>query len=60
MKELTKEEKISFIVKTELAIRKAISNGHKCTDTDEFQEDREIVRKYRIELGFIKDDGDQF
>jgi hemerythrin superfamily protein len=60
MKELNTEEKISFIVKTELRIQQAISKGHKCNDQDEFEHDRKIVRKYRIELGLIKDDQDQF
>ena len=54
MKKLTKEEKYSFIVKWELKIREAISKGHKCNDEDEFQEVREIIEKYRIQLGLIK------
>jgi len=54
MKNLTNEQKISYIVKWELKIREAISRGHKCNDKDEFQEAREIIEKFRIELGLLK------
>lgn len=54
MKRLTKEQKISYIVRWELKIREAISKGHKCNDKDEFQEARDIIEKYRIQLGLIE------
>jgi hypothetical protein len=50
---LTREEKISFIVKTESKIMVAIMKGHKASVEDEFQKDRELINKYRKELGFI-------
>ena len=50
---LTREEKISFIVKTESKIMVAIMKGHKASVEDELQKDRELINKYRKELGFI-------
>jgi hypothetical protein len=47
------EARMAFIVKTELEIREAISRGHKCSDDDQFSQARELVHKYRLELGLI-------
>ena len=52
--ELTNQEKLSFILKNELIITRAIINGHKATDQDEYQKTREKIKKYRIELEIIK------
>ena len=53
--ELTNSEKMSFILKNESMICDAIGKGHKASDGDEFQATREKIRKYRIELGIIKE-----
>ncbi len=53
--ELTNQEKMSFILKNESLICEAIGKGHKASDGDEFQPVREKIRKYRIELGIIKE-----
>ena len=53
--ELTNSEKMSFILKNESMICDAISKGHKASNKDEFQPVREKIRKYRIELGIIKE-----
>jgi hypothetical protein len=53
--ELTNQEKMSFILKNESMICEAIGKGHKASDGDEFQPVREKIRKYRIELGIIKE-----
>ena len=53
--ELTNQEKLTFILKNESLICEAIGKGHKASDGDEFQATREKIRKYRIELGIIKD-----
>jgi hypothetical protein len=53
--ELTNSEKMSFILKNESMICDAIAKGHKASNGDEFQPVREKMRKYRIELGIIKD-----
>jgi len=52
--ELTNQEKMSFILKNELIITRAVLNGHKATDQDEYQKTREKIKKYRIELEIIK------
>jgi hypothetical protein len=52
--ELTNQEKLSFILKNELIITRAVLNGHKATDQDEYQKTREKIKKYRIELEIIK------
>ena len=52
--ELTNQEKLSFILKNELIITRAVLNGHKATDQDEYQKTREKSKKYRIELEIIK------
>ena len=51
--ELTNQEKLSFILKNELIITRAIINGHKSIDQDEYQKTREKIKKYRIELKLI-------
>ncbi len=52
---MTDGEKFTFIVEKELEITEAVRiHGHKPTTTDKFAEDRKLIRKYRIELGFIK------
>ena len=52
--ELTNQEKMSFILKNELIITRAIINGHKSIDQDEYQKTRDKIKKYRIEiLNFI-------
>ncbi|NCX56486.1 MAG: hypothetical protein EBW87_04720 [Burkholderiaceae bacterium] len=53
--ELTNQEKMSFILKNESLICEAIAKGHKASNGDEFQPVRDKMRKYRIELGIIKD-----
>ena len=53
--ELTNQEKMSFILKNEAMICEAISKGHKASNRDEFQPVRDKIKKYRIELGIIKD-----
>ena len=53
-KRMSADDKSRFIVETEMAILKAIHAGHKCSDDDQFAESRKLVRKYRIELGYIK------
>jgi len=53
--ELTNQEKLSFILKNEAMICEAISKGHKASNRDEFQPVRDKIKKYRIELGIIKD-----
>ena len=57
--EMTDSEKLKFIIETESRIVAAIFKGHKCTDTDEFAEDRILIKKYRIELGLIKDNNNK-
>ena len=52
--ELTNQEKLSFILKNELIITRAVLNGHKANDQDEYQKNREKIKKYRIELEIIK------
>ena len=52
-KSLTEQEKIDFIIKTQTAIMEAIFNGHKSATDDKFQKDRDLMIKYRKELGFI-------
>lgn len=52
--ELTNQEKLSFILKNELIITRAVLNGHKANDQDEYQKTREKIKKYRIELEIIK------
>ena len=49
-KRLTKEDKISFIIKNELMITEAILRGHKASDNDEFAEIRSQIKKYRKQL----------
>jgi hypothetical protein len=51
--ELTNQEKMSFILKNELIITRAIINGHKSIDQDEYQKTRDKIKKYRIELNLI-------
>lgn len=54
-KELTDQEKISYILEKEMEITVAVTrDGHKASDGDKFQKYREKIRKYRIELGIIK------
>ena len=51
--ELTNQEKMSFILKNELIMKRAIINGHKSIEQDEYQKTREKIKKYRIELKLI-------
>ena len=52
---MTNREKLDFILKKEMEITMAvISKGHQPTDEDKFRKDRELIKKYRIELGIIK------
>jgi hypothetical protein len=53
--ELTNQEKMSFIIDNELKITYSVLSGHKASDGDEFQPVRNKIKKYRIELGIIKD-----
>lgn len=54
IKVLTDEEKLTFITKNEYEIVKAIINGHKATENDQFEEQRKLIKQYREELGLIK------
>ena len=47
------EEKIGRIIKLELEIVSAISEGHKACDNDKFKNHREELRKLRGELKLI-------
>ena len=51
--ELTNQEKMSFILKNELIMTRAIINGHKSIEQDEYQKTIEKIKKYRIELNLI-------
>ena len=51
--EVTNQEKMSFILKNELIITRAIIDGHKSIEQDEYQKTREKIKKYRIELKLI-------
>jgi len=53
-KRRTADQKVSFIIETEMSILAAIHKGHKCSDDDQFAEARNLVEKYRIELGLKK------
>jgi hypothetical protein len=53
--ELTNQEKMTFIVENESRINEAVINGHKPTNTDQFQPTREKIKQYRIELGILKE-----
>ena len=53
--ELTNQEKLTFIMKNESMIMEAVSKGHKASNQDEFQPVRDKIKKYRIELGIIKE-----
>lgn len=50
----TEQEKIQFIVNTELAMMKAMRNGHKLSGGDEFEEARKLMDKYRKELNLVR------
>ena len=54
MKELTEQEKLTYITKNEYEIVCAIIKGHKASDDDQFAEQRKLIKKYREELGLIK------
>jgi hypothetical protein len=43
--------KTSKIIQLELRITEAVLKGHKPRDDDEFQEDRELLKRLRKELG---------
>ncbi len=51
--ELTKNEKLNFILDNEYKITLAVFNGHKATDQDEFSEIRSKIKQFRKELGLI-------
>ena len=51
---MNKEDMISFIIEGELKIMEAFKNGHKPHTEDEFQPLRELIEKYREELGYKK------
>ena len=48
------EKKLTDRVKTEMEIITAVRSGHKCSDGDQFEPSRKLMKKYRIELGIIK------
>jgi len=57
---MTNREKLDFILKKEMEITMAvISKGHQPTNEDKYQKDRELIKKYRIELGIIKPKKDE-
>jgi hypothetical protein len=45
---------LSRIVELEYGITKAIFDGHKCSDSDIFKENREELKKLRKQIGIIK------
>jgi hypothetical protein len=49
---MDREEMISFIVESELKIMEAFKKGHKPHNEDEFQPLRDLMEKYREELGY--------
>ena len=53
-KELTREEKIAFIVKTELDMLKDMRAGIKLADGDRHTQARILINKYRQELNLIR------
>ena len=53
-KELTREEKIAFIVKTELDMLKDMRAGIKLADGDRHTQARILIDKYRKELNLIR------
>lgn len=53
-KRLSKKAKLLFILENELKMTMAVLNGHRPSQDDEFQEIRELLRKYRLQLGLIK------
>ena len=54
IKVLTDKEKLTFITTNEYEIVKAILNGHKAVENDQFEEQRKLIKQYREELGLIK------
>ena len=53
-KRLSKEDKISFIIKNELMMSSKNGFSNQPRDNDEFKEIRDQIKKYRIQLGLIK------
>jgi hypothetical protein len=53
IKVLTDKEKLTFITTNEYEIVKAILNGHKAVENDQFEEQRKLIKQYREELGLI-------
>lgn len=48
------EDKITFILKNELLITKEVLSGFKPFIGDKFESLRQEIKKYRIDLGIIK------
>lgn len=53
---LTRAEKIAFIVKTELEMLKDMRQGIKLADGDRHTQARKLIQEYRIELNLIRKD----
>lgn len=53
-KELTEQEKVQFIVQTELDMLKAMRNGEKLADGDRFTNARKRIDEYRKELNLVR------
>lgn len=51
---MTDQDKISYIIQNELIMFEAVFNGHKASTGDQFQEIREKINQYRLELGIVK------
>jgi hypothetical protein len=51
---LTKAEKIAFIVKTELEMLKDMRQGIKLEGGDRHEQARKLIDEYRKELGLIR------
>lgn len=51
---LTDEQKISFVINTELSMLKAMREGQKLSGDDQFKEAREKVKQYREELKLFR------
>jgi len=51
--DITKKEKLNYIVENESKILSSIMKGHKASVSDEFQPVRIKIKQYRKDLGLI-------
>jgi hypothetical protein len=47
---MSRDEKISFILKNELEITMAVQNGHRPHDGDKYKDQRGKIKEYRKEV----------